>query len=139
MKRYLLPKWSKLDAKSVTRPEVKLLVIGRIAAPVLANQVLATASAIFSWGAEQEIIPLNPCFGIERHEVRSRERVLSDGEVARFWTAFDKAGLRALRSRPFSFLGSVLARLAICALSTSSMAGGNAGKTSRRMAGDQER
>jgi integrase len=80
-------------------------MMAKIEAPVLANQVLAAASAIFSWAIKQEIIVGravvagkevvvgNPCHGIERHETRSRERVLSDSELPLFWQAFDAADL----------------------------------------------
>jgi integrase len=90
--RYLLPRWGKLEAKSITRSDVRQL-IAKIEAPVLANQVLAAASAIFSWAVKQEIVALNPCRGVERNETKSRERVLSDSELPLFWSAFDTAGL----------------------------------------------
>jgi integrase len=83
-----------LQAASVTRGDVRTMM-SRIEAPVLANQVLAAASAIFSWANKQEIISGNPCRGVERNETRSRERVLSDTEVPRFWMAFEDAGLVA--------------------------------------------
>jgi integrase len=92
VRRYLLPSWAKLDAKAINRSDVRL-TIGRIAAPVLANQVLAAASAIFSWAVKQEVIAVNPCHGIDRHKTTSRERVLSDSELRLFWQAFDRAGL----------------------------------------------
>jgi integrase len=92
--RYLLPKWGKLQAASITRGDVRTLV-GYIEAPVLANQVLAAASAIFSWGVRQEIVAANPCRGIDRNTTRSRDRILSGSEVPRFWAAFDDAGLVA--------------------------------------------
>src|SRR5262245_6124999 len=91
VQRYLLPKWAKLEAKAINRSDVRLM-IGRIAAPVLANQVLAAASAIFSWAVKQEVIAVNPCHGIDRHPTTSRERVLADSELPLFWQAFDKAG-----------------------------------------------
>ena len=43
------------------------------------------ATAIFTWGITQEVVTANPCRGIERNPTRSRERVLSDSEVALFW------------------------------------------------------
>jgi integrase len=89
--RHLLPQWGKLEAKSITRSDVRL-TIGRIAAPMLANQVLASASAIFSWAVKQEVVALNPCHGIDRHKTTSRERVLKDHELPRFWNAFDQCG-----------------------------------------------
>ena len=90
--RYLLPRWGKLEAKSISRSDVRQL-IARIEAPILANQVLAAASAIFSWAVKQEIVAVNPCRGVERNETKSRERVLSDSEIPKFWSAFDTAGL----------------------------------------------
>ena len=89
------PKWGELDVGSLARADVRQL-IGSISAPVVANQTLAAASAIFSWAVKQEIVQLNPCAGIERNETKSRERVLSDTEVPKFWAAFDDAGLVAI-------------------------------------------
>jgi integrase len=82
--RYLLPRWAKLDIGNIRRADVKAAVAA-IAAPVLANQVLAAASAIFSWAMRQEIIAVNPCSGVEKNDTVSRERVLSDAEIAAFW------------------------------------------------------
>ena len=82
--KYLLPRWAKLDIGSIRRADVKA-AIAAIAAPILANQVLAAASAIFSWAMRQEIIAANPCLGVERNDTTSRERVLSDAEIAAFW------------------------------------------------------
>jgi integrase len=82
--RYLLPRWGKLDIGSIRRADVKV-AIAAIAAPVLANQVLAAASAVFSWAVRQEIISANPCAGVERNDTTSRERILSDVEIAAFW------------------------------------------------------
>jgi integrase len=82
--RYLLPRWAKLDVGTIRRSDVKS-AIAAITGPVLANQVLAAASAIFSWAVKQEIITSNPCSGVERNDTTSRERVLSDAEIAKFW------------------------------------------------------
>jgi integrase len=92
--RYVTPRWGKLQATSITRSDVKA-ILGRIEAPVLANQVLASTSAIFSWAIKQDIVETNPCHGIDRNETRSRERILSDSEIPQFWAAFDDAGLVA--------------------------------------------
>jgi integrase len=92
VRRHLLPRWSKLEAGSICRSDVKAL-IARIAAPVVANQVLASASAIFSWAIDEEAggVKVNPCRGIERHETRSRERVLSDSEIPTIWPELSPA------------------------------------------------
>jgi integrase len=92
VRRYAMPRWAKLAAPSITYDDVEAL-LGRIAAPVLANQILASISAVFSWAVKKRILPANPCRGIERNPVQSRERILSDSEVPKFWAAFDDAGL----------------------------------------------
>jgi integrase len=84
VRTHLLPRWAKLDIGSIRRADVKA-AIAAVAAPVLANQVLAAASAVFSWAMRQEIIVANPCSGVERNETTSRERVLSDAEIVAFW------------------------------------------------------
>jgi integrase len=89
---YLLPRWGNIDAKSITRADVRAL-LARIEAPVLANNVRAAASAIFTWAVKQEIVAVNPCTGIDKNGVQSRDRVLSDSEIKQFWSAFDSAGL----------------------------------------------
>jgi integrase len=86
--KYLLPRWAMLDIGSIRKADIKA-AIAAIAAPVLANQVLAAASAIFSWAMRQEIISANPCSGVERNDTTSRERVLSDAEIVAFWPHLD--------------------------------------------------
>jgi integrase len=88
VRRYVLPRWGKLQASAITRADVRALMAG-IAAPALANQVLAAVSAIFSWAIRQEIVTANPCRAVERNETKSRERVLSDSELPKFWKALD--------------------------------------------------
>jgi integrase len=92
--RHALPRWGKLQSSTITRADVKALM-ARIEAPVLANQVLAAVSAVFTWATKEEILPTNPCKLVARNPVRSRERVLGDSEIPRFWAAFDGAGLVA--------------------------------------------
>ena len=94
VRRHLLPRWGKLQAAAVTRADVRALM-ARITAPIVANQTLAAASAIFAWAIKQELVTVNPCLGIDRNPTKSRERVLSDGEIPKFWNAFDDAGLLA--------------------------------------------
>jgi integrase len=89
---YLLPTWGNLSANTITRSDVRALM-GKIAAPIAANQALAAASAIFTWAVKQELLSNNPCRGVERNATQSRERVLSDAEVPLFWQAFSAAGV----------------------------------------------
>src|SRR5215471_14979976 len=91
--RHLLPRWGGLVPASVTRSHVKALM-REITAPVVANQTLAAASAIFSWAIREEVagVTANPCLKVPRNVVSSRERILSDSELPLFWTAFGQAG-----------------------------------------------
>jgi integrase len=92
IRRHVLPHWGKLRAGDITRSDVRRLFAG-IAAPILANQVLAAAGAVFSWAIKNEIgqIAANPCTGIEKNPTRKRERILSDGEIALFWPRLNPA------------------------------------------------
>ena len=54
VKRYLLQRWGKLQAASITRSDVKAMR-SRIDAPILANQNLAAASTIFSWALKEDL------------------------------------------------------------------------------------
>jgi integrase len=92
VERWLLPRWGKLDAGTITRVDVEKLH-EKITAPVLANRVLAAASPIFNWGIKKGIVANNPTRGVERNETKSRERVLSDSEIRRFWKALPSVGL----------------------------------------------
>ena len=92
IRRHAMPRWAKLAAPSITFTDVEAL-LERIEAPVMANQVLASIGAVFSWAVKKRILPANPCRGIERNPVRSRERILSESELPKFWSAFDDAGL----------------------------------------------
>jgi integrase len=94
VRKHLLPKWGKLQAAAVTKTDVKAMM-ARIDAPILANQVLAAASAIFTWAIHEEKLTVNPCQLIDRNNTNDRDRVLSDSEVPKFWKAFDSAGLVA--------------------------------------------
>jgi integrase len=94
VQRYLAPHWGKISASSITRADVRT-VMSRIDAPILANQILAAASAIFSWAVKEELVAATPCRGIERNATQTRERILSESELPRFWQAFDDAGLVA--------------------------------------------
>ena len=94
VRRHLLPRWGKLKADAVTRADVRA-VMARIDAPIVANQTLAAASAIFSWAIRQEILAVNPCKLVDRNPTTARERVLSDAELVALWPKLD-AGLQLI-------------------------------------------
>jgi integrase len=92
VQRFLIPRWGKLQAADIARSDVKTLMAS-IDAPIVANQTLAAASAIFAWAIREDLLKVNPCHKVERNETKARERVLSDSEIPIFWQAFDDAGL----------------------------------------------
>ena len=52
---HVLPKWGNTRAAAIIRKDVKELAAS-IKAPILANQVLAAVSAIFTWGVKQDVV-----------------------------------------------------------------------------------
>jgi integrase len=103
--RDLLPAWRHVPARSLTRRQVRELLDG-IAdrAPVMANRTLALVSKVLNFGVDREWLDANPAARLQKptREV-SRERVLTDDEVAHLWTALDAAeahyGALAARGR----------------------------------------
>jgi integrase len=93
VRRYLLPLWGGLAANTITRSDVRAMMGKMREAPILANQVLASASAIFTRANKEELLASNPCRGVARNATVSRERVLLDTELPLFWQAFGKAGV----------------------------------------------
>jgi integrase len=104
VRRHLVPAWGNLSANTITRSDVRA-VMGRIPAPIAANQVLASASAIFTWAMKQELLTTNPARGVERNATVSRERVLSEGELPLFWKAFGNAGVPGVALRVLLLTG----------------------------------
>jgi integrase len=95
VRRNLLPKWGKLEATTITRADVRAMM-SRTPHATLANQVLAAASAIFSWAITQELISTNPCRGVPRNKTKSRERVLQHAELPAVWTALAGYGMQGM-------------------------------------------
>jgi integrase len=88
VRRHAMPKWGKLAASAITRDDVKVM-LGRIAAPIAANQTLASVSAVFTWGVREGMVPANPCKLIVRNPTKDRERILSASEIPLVWKALD--------------------------------------------------
>ncbi len=89
IRRHVLARWGKLPAKSISRRDVKAL-LAKIDGPIAANQVLAAISAVFTWAAAEDLVGANPCRGVPRNATTSRERILADSEIPRFWKALDQ-------------------------------------------------
>jgi hypothetical protein len=59
VRKNLPPRWARLRAADIARSDVRA-AMARIGAPVVANQVLAAASAIFSWAVREDLVQANP-------------------------------------------------------------------------------
>ena len=60
---------------------------------ILANQTLAASSAVFSYAFKRDLIAINPCKGVDRHETKASTRYLSNDEIRQCWSLFDDLGL----------------------------------------------
>jgi integrase len=76
-------------AGQVTRAEIANMLDTILArAPAVANGVHSALSSVYGWAVSEGLVTDNPVRGLRRrHAARSRERVLSDDEVQRFWQA----------------------------------------------------
>jgi integrase len=77
---------AKIDRRAIA---TRLVEITRDSGAVTSNRVRASLSAFFSWGIQQGLIDRNPVVGTGREQERSRERVLSDSELAAIWNGLE--------------------------------------------------
>jgi integrase len=84
VRTHILPKLGRMDARSITRADVRA-ALGKIGSPTVANQTWAAASAVFTYGVKMEVVAFNPCRGIDANPTQARNRVLSDGEIVAIW------------------------------------------------------
>jgi integrase len=89
IQRHAIPVIGKLLVADISRSDIKSMMRS-IDAPISANMTLAYTSAIFAWAIREDILKVNPCHLVDRHETRSRDRVLSDSEIPVFWNEFDE-------------------------------------------------
>jgi integrase len=90
----LLPKWKSRPAVEIRSEDLLLLLNAKVknGAPVAANRLRALVSRIFTFGADQRLVPAtaNPVIGVKKPtKEASRERVLTDDEIRRIWDACD--------------------------------------------------
>ncbi len=88
-------KWTNRAIRDISRREVRDLLDGIVdrGSPVMANRLFAYIRKVFNWAVDREIITESPCRGLKKpSEERSRDRVLTDGELVEFWNAADALG-----------------------------------------------
>ena len=94
LRSYVMPALGARKAKDVSLDDVRRL-FKDIDRPIVANQVLAAVSSVYSWaiGEGEPEIDTNPATGIKRNPTKERERVLTESELRLVWPAFDDYGL----------------------------------------------
>lgn len=95
IRREIIPAWGKRAASGIARRDVIELVEGVAARghPVQANRLLALLRKMFAWGCEVDLVDANPGRGVSApHRETARERILSEAEIARLWTAWTLQG-----------------------------------------------
>ena len=94
-KVYVCPKIGRRPIRDVKRRDIIELLdhVGAINGPIMANRVLAAVRKLFNWAIGRDIIEASPIVGIERPgEEKSRDRVLTDGEIRELWNAAGALG-----------------------------------------------
>jgi integrase len=78
-------------APDMRRGDVKRFLEGLARrAPVMGNRVYQLVRAVCRWAVREELLPSNPCEGLQRpRREQSRDRVLKDEEIVALWKALD--------------------------------------------------
>jgi integrase len=86
--------WGSRPIASITRRDVMQRLDAIAArAPVRANRCLSVFRLFFKWARQREMIDTSPAADVDPLTVeKSRERILTDVEVAAFWRAADTKG-----------------------------------------------
>ena len=88
----VLPAWGDRSVRDLTRRDARALVDGIAdrGAPVLANRALALVRKMLNFAVDHDYLDANPAARLARptQEV-SRERVLTDEEIRRFWRVLE--------------------------------------------------
>ena len=96
LKSNVFPSFGTRKAKDVTKDDMRRL-FRKLAEdrPVLANQVLAAVSSVYSWALSEDEpdIEVNPTTGIRRNPTKGRERALTESELRDVWPMLDDFGL----------------------------------------------
>jgi integrase len=91
--RHLTKHWKPLHGLAIgsiarTTVAARLREIVKTSGPVAADRARSTLSAMFAWAIGEGLVEANPVIGTNKaSESKSRERILSDAELAAIWKA----------------------------------------------------
>jgi integrase len=83
----LIPTFGGVHVSDLRRADVRKWHSGLKGIPVRANRSLAVLRKALSFALADELIPVNPAFGIKPHREIARDRVPSDTEIRALWRA----------------------------------------------------
>lgn len=95
LKKEVVGAWKGRPLSQITRADVYGILDGIVdrGSPILANRALAALRRMCSWAVERGVIDASPCEKVKAPAPeRSRDRVLSDGELQAFWGGCDDIG-----------------------------------------------
>lgn len=98
LEKDVLPRWADLRLSTVTRAHVAALIDDLVArgAGVSANRTFAIVRRMFNFAVERGLLQFSPCQGLKKPvKERSRDVVLTDTEIGRFWHALDDSPISA--------------------------------------------
>lgn len=92
----VLPAWGSRKATSITRRDAILLLDGIVdrGSPIMANRTLSMLSKVWKFGLQRDIVDASPFIAFDKPaKEKSRDRVLENGEIPKFWNGLDKANM----------------------------------------------
>ncbi len=91
----VIPPWRGRRIQDITRRDVVALLDALVDSGIgpMTNRVFSIVRKLFNWAVARDIVTGSPCVGVTPPAPEtSRERVLSDDELRRFWKATDETG-----------------------------------------------
>jgi integrase len=87
----LVPEFGKRQAKEITRRDVRAFLERKSTkAPIMANRARALLRKIFNWAITADILESNPVYLVPAPgKEHQRERVLTENEIKRVWSAIE--------------------------------------------------
>jgi len=93
--RELVSRWKGRSIQHITRRDIVAMLdeISDRPAPIMANRIHALTCKLFAWATERGVIDRSPAVGIKKPNAeRTRDRVLTDEEIAKIWKAAEVVG-----------------------------------------------
>jgi integrase len=94
LQNYMLPRWRDRKMADITSKDIRDLLKGVASTkPAASIRLHATLRGLFNRAVEMEVISASPCDRVKAPaQDQSRDRVLSDAELARIWRAAEQMG-----------------------------------------------